>query len=330
MNGVVVSLQLRGVHGSSNWELTEWSYGSVYGLDLELGAGVYHILGTPKDGSVAFWEVVTGRIKPNAGTVRLNGRDPARRAELRRRIAALGPQVELPPARTVTAVIGLVARAWTGGPNTGAGNRKGIREQAAAVLESFGLTALGQRNPAALSPGEWRSVELAIALSVPQPLLVALYEPFVDTALVNRVVVKRRIRELAASGSCVIVCSSTSHEVDSTADGVYLLRRGQLATRDVTCDQRDGAVGEIVLWLDPKDRHATRCLLAALTERLEIDGVRWRQADNIDGLDLLSVHTQSRRKTALFVAQECVHSGANVRAWRSPTGPYEAKGGPAS
>jgi ABC-type multidrug transport system ATPase subunit len=143
-----------------------------------------------------------------------------------------------------------------------------------AILEPLGLSRQKARDPRALSFAEQRAVELALALSTPAPLLLALHEPLCDVALPRLDAIHLRLREAAASGTCVIVTTSSPADARALGDRVLVLHRGAVA-REV--DGEGLAGGEsttIQAWV----RTGARELGAALTLRPEVRAVSWRDA----------------------------------------------------
>ena len=98
-----------------------------------------------------------------------------------------------------------------------------------AVLDPLGLSRLQARDPRTLSFAEQRAVELALALSTPAPLLLALHEPLCDVALPLLDALHLRLREAAASGACVVVTTSSPADARALADHVIVLHQGVIA-----------------------------------------------------------------------------------------------------
>src|SRR5262249_15926629 len=159
--------------------------------------GLHAVLGTPEDGSLALADLITGARAPLRGRVTVTGRDPARTAYVRARNGALGADPRLPPAPTGRHVVRLAMRA----PGGAGGRFDG-------VVGRLGPPPLQARDPPSLSFAEQRAVELALALSTPAPVLLALHEPLADMALPKLEALQLRLREAAASGACVVITTS--------------------------------------------------------------------------------------------------------------------------
>jgi ABC-2 type transport system ATP-binding protein len=246
--------------------------GSLSGLDLALGPGVHAILGAPEDGSIALIEVISGARAPLRGRVTVGGREPSRSPLARARIGALGLGAELPEADTARAAIELAMR-----------SRGELSPNAEAILAPLGLAALLARKTRSLRYVEVRAAELALALTTPAPLLVALYEPLVDVAVQPLAALRDRLRALAAAGACVVVVTASPADATSLADRVYVLQRGAITSDPLgeggAAIHAPGSIAELVVWVrDPDaDQAGVRDLAAALSRRREVRAVTWEE-----------------------------------------------------
>jgi len=239
--------------------------GTITGLSLSFGTGVYAFVGAPEDGTFALFDILTGVRAPLRGRVLVAGASPARSGALRARMGVLSPEPALPSARTVDEVVRIAQIA-----------RGQAQVRSSDVLEPLGLEFLASRNPRSLSFAETRAVELALALSTPSPVLVVLHEPLADIAVNLLGLVRERIRQLAASGACVVVTTSSPGDARALADDVFVLHRGAVAP---------GSVGEpqasplLVAWVRPLEQDEglapIRLLARALAARPEISSVAW-------------------------------------------------------
>ncbi|HEX8739292.1 MAG TPA: ABC transporter ATP-binding protein [Casimicrobiaceae bacterium] len=169
---------------------------TVNGLALKLGAftisdvslaaargEVLVLLGPNGAGKSVLLETVAGFHRPLRGRVEIGGRDVTRHAPEARRIAYVFQNFALFPHLTVTQNIAFGAGAggghrgpgagWGGGGGRGAGRERSV----GALIERFGLSALADRRPGALSGGEKQRVALARALAT-DPELFLFDEPF--------------------------------------------------------------------------------------------------------------------------------------------------------
>jgi iron(III) transport system ATP-binding protein len=191
---------------------------AVDGVDLRLERGGFQaVLGPSGSGKTTLLRLIAGFERPDAGTVRIGGREvagPAAWVEPEaRRIGMVFQQGALFPHLTVAGNVGFGAT----GP--------------ARVGECLELVGLGDRAaafPHELSGGERQRVALARALAA-DPEVVLLDEPFsaLDAGL------RERLREevaaiLRAAGTSALLVTHDQSEALSLADTVAVLRDGRL------------------------------------------------------------------------------------------------------
>lgn len=260
-----------GPHGRARGSITE--------LSMAIGQGIHVVLGAPEDGTLALLDVVTGVRPPLRGKVSINGSDPMETPSVRARLGALAAEPHLPPAPSVGASIRLALRA-----------RGEVGHRFDAVLDPLGLSALHARSVRKLSFAEARAVELALALTTPAPLVIALHEPLSDVAVPNLHLIQERLRELASARICVLCTTSSPADALALADRVHVLHRGFLV-REVGGDGRGlgyGGLAELIAWIAAPsaeaDRglHATsgeaaRALAAAISRASGVRGVSWEE-----------------------------------------------------
>jgi len=245
--------------------------GSLGGVTIDLGPGAHAFLGAPEDGTLALLDVLTGARAPQRGRLTVSGRDPAHSASLRARIGALPAEPRLPSAPTVRDAVRLAMRA-----------RGESGDRFDAIFDPLGLGPLHGRDPRGLSLAEERAVELALALSTPAPVLVALHEPLADAAVGRPALVASRLRDIAAAGACVVVTTSSPADALALADRVFVLHRGLVAREAIAGHEAPGPSGagltlpapaELVVWV----RSGARALAASLSGRPEVHAVAWEE-----------------------------------------------------
>ncbi len=142
-------------------------------LDFALGAGeILVMLGPNGSGKSVTLETIAGFHRPDSGRVSIGGRDVTELPPEQRNVAFLVQNFGLFPHLTVEQNVAIALRGQK-------------RTQAASLpygdvvglLSHFGITALAQRTPQTLSPGEKQRVALARALAA-EPDVFLFDEPF--------------------------------------------------------------------------------------------------------------------------------------------------------
>jgi ABC-2 type transport system ATP-binding protein len=236
------------------------SRGRVTCLDLELGPGVFAIVGAPEDGTLAVTGAACGRYPPLRGKLTVLGQSPSKSAAIRARIGVLSSTPQLPAAATVRRSLELALRA-----------RGESGSAIDAVLDPLGLSSLHARRTTSLSYGETRAIELALALTNPAPRLLVLHEPGCDLALLRLGDLRERLAALAHAGVCVLVTTSSSADARALTDRVAQLTRGTL-TWPLAADE---APSELVVTV----RAGLRLLAAELERCPDITALAWQEVD---------------------------------------------------
>ncbi len=271
--------------------------GRLVYAELALDAGAVAVLGSPEDGSLALFDCLTGRRRPDRGVVAIDGEAPASSAELRRRVGSLSMEPSLPEARTVRGAVELAASA-----------RGDAHALATSALAGLGLEALGDRAPHTLSVGERRAVELALALATPTPAAVILVEPFVEVGGVSAETVLLAISRLAASCPVVVITASPS---DAKRLGrVFVLHRGAFVRE--TTGEHVGLVSpgpsQLAVWIE----RGVRALASRLTLDPAVTGVVLDHVDPSQDRGTLRLTGPSMEPLALALARECSAEGVSV------------------
>jgi branched-chain amino acid transport system ATP-binding protein len=204
-------------------------------LRLELAEGVLtSLIGPNGAGKSTFINLVTGHLPVQQGRLLFRGRDVTRLPVDRRvrlgicrsfQIANVFPQLSVLENALipVLALAGRAGRAFA--PVTG---ERAARAGAEAVLEEVGLSAERDLAASALSHGDRRLLEVAVALAA-RPALLLLDEPTAGMNPVERVRLLESIRKLAGEGRTTFVL--VEHDMDvvfSLSQRVVVLHRGEI------------------------------------------------------------------------------------------------------
>jgi len=229
----------------------------LQGVDLEIAAGEIHaVIGPNGAGKSTLFDVVSGRIAPDAGTVRLHGRDIAglpphmvARAGLARsfQITSLFPSL----SAFETVRLGLLRRAGHGAslwrllPRAHA-----LNAEARALLDRLGLSDRADR-PAGLLPyADQRRLEIGLTLAAGADVLL-LDEPTAGMNRADAASMTDLIRAQTA-GKTVVIVEHDMNVVFGLARRISVLARGQIiATGTPDTIRGNAAVQEAYLGTVP-------------------------------------------------------------------------------
>ena len=212
MSASVISLQ-----GVSRW------YGNVLGLsrvDLSFEPGVTALLGPNGAGKSTLLKLVTGLLKPNAGSVEVFGEPPFANAEIYKKLG-LVPEEEDFRAR-VTAIEWLEYLVRLSGVD-------GVNAPRAArqALDDVGLGESAERRVTEFSRGMKQRLRIAQAIAH-DPEILVFDEPLTGLDPAGRREIIDRIRSWGAAGKTVIVSSHILHEVELMTREVVLMTAGKV------------------------------------------------------------------------------------------------------
>jgi iron(III) transport system ATP-binding protein len=208
--------------GSLHLERISHSYGShqvLHDVTLTCPAGTSTaIVGPSGSGKTSLLRIVAGFLRPDAGTVQLDGADITARPAHRRSIGLVAQDGGLFPHLSVG-----------GNVSFGLPRSQRTRERIAELLELVSLPHdYASRRPDQLSGGQQQRVALARALGR-SPQIILLDEPFsaLDAGLRERTR-KAVQRVLRSTGTTALLVTHDQDEALSFADTVAVLQEGTL------------------------------------------------------------------------------------------------------
>lgn len=215
--GGASALDVRGLHVR---------YGDVTaldGVDLTLAHGrVCGLVGVNGSGKSTLFKSVMGVVRPDAGTVRVDGGPPA---DARRR-GAVGyvPQSEDVDWAFPLSVRDVVMTGRYGHLGFTRRPRRADHEAVATALERVDLTDLADRQIGNLSGGQRKRAFVARGIAQEARVLL-LDEPFAGVDKRSEATMTTLLRELAAAGVTVLVSTHDLHALPALADEAALLMR---------------------------------------------------------------------------------------------------------
>ena len=206
------------------------------------------IIGPNGAGKTTLFNLITGELKPDSGSIRLFDRDITRVPSRHRAHLGLARTYQIITLfsrdtilRNVTlALLGLSPLRWN--PLTDLEQRQDIRERAHGALARVGLAHLASRPLSQTSYGERRRVEIAMALAQ-DPKVLLLDEPFAGLSIDERHDVSQLLSSVPRHVTIVMI----EHDMDVAlgfADRITLLHFGEVVV--------EGSRSEVVE--DPRTR----------------------------------------------------------------------------
>lgn len=179
------------------------------GVTLGISEGLTVIVGTRVSGGPLVLDLISGRVRPGVGAVRVLG-VPAGADVIAKDVAYVPLGAELPSGLTVMECLRMSLSLRSSAPR-----------DLGAALDRLGVSALATRRTDTLSPGEHRVVLLAAALAT-DARVVLMEEPlnwFDPRALTK---ITEALRSIASEGRAVVV--ATQSALDATRIGGRTLR----------------------------------------------------------------------------------------------------------
>jgi branched-chain amino acid transport system ATP-binding protein len=190
--------------------------------------GITGLIGPNGAGKTTLFNVVTGMQRPNAGAVRLDGRDLRAVSSFRRARLGLGrtfQRLELFGTLTVAENVGVAASIAQRGVLRG--RSRAIQEIREEVLDRLGLRPVAHKRADTLPTGTGRLVELARALAA-RPKVLLLDEPAAgqDTDETERF--SEVLRQLANDGLAILLVEHDMELVMNVCHTVVVLDYGRV------------------------------------------------------------------------------------------------------
>ncbi len=224
---------------------------AVRDLDLQVRAGEIHaLLGPNGAGKTTTIHCTVGLLTPTSGRITVDGHDTVTDAMAARRRLAYVPEVaSLYEALTPHEFLQLKGRLFGLDEPT-------IETRAARLLAGFELTGRAHDPMFGFSKGMLQKVSLSAAL-LTRPRLLVLDEPHSGLDATASLVLKELLREFARRGGAVLLCSHVLDLVETIADRVTLLDRGEVVAAGTLAELRASAGGGSAQRLEELFRNLT-------------------------------------------------------------------------
>jgi ABC-2 type transport system ATP-binding protein len=227
------------------------------GLDLVAEPGqVLAVLGPNGAGKTTFVRTVATLLSPDAGELRVVGRDVRREpAAVRRSIGLAGQSAAVEPAMTGRENLEMVARLF-------GQEARSARVNSAKVLEQLGLADAAGRLARTYSGGMRRKLDLAASL-VGAPRLLLLDEPTTGLDPRSRIELWDAIRDLVEQGTDVLLTTQYLDEADHLASRIVIIDHGRVVAAGTPQELKQRA-GRNVIEVHVRERTDLPRVAAAL------------------------------------------------------------------
>lgn len=211
------------------------------------------IAGMNGSGKSMLLKCLKGLEQPQAGAIRLAGREMPKRKDRMKAFALVFQD-------TALEIVGsTVERDIAFGPENLGWPRKAIEEKTGQLLEFFSLQGHRNVRPAVLSGGEARKLAIAGVLAM-EPEVLLLDEPFANLDYPSTVKVIHALDQLHEKGVTILIVSHEAEKFLRHTDSTLILERGRIAasgrSRDMLGKLSEhsiyvpkGAVFEQMSWL---------------------------------------------------------------------------------
>ena len=261
------------------------------GVELELGAGeILVVLGPTGAGKTTLLRTLAGLETPDAGSIRLHGRDVTHAPPRERDVALVFQNFSLYPGWSVRRNLEFPLRA----PGRNLAEEE-IARRVARAAEQLGIAALLERDSRRLSGGEMQRVAIGRAI-VREPALFLMDEPLANLDAKLREALRVELAALVrARGVPMVYVTHDQAEALSMADRVAVLSGGRVL--------QTGAPREV--YLRPRSPEVARALGSPPMNEIDAvrRGERWL-AD--DGTPLCTAAPSAPERARLGVRPEHV------------------------
>jgi biotin transport system ATP-binding protein len=228
------SVDAAGGDGNERSGATDDGRPALDGVSVSIPDGQFRVLAGPNgSGKSTLVRLFVGLEEADAGTVRVDGRDPVDESLAVR--TSVGVVFQNPRDQLVAATVG--ADVAFGPENLGLA-RTEIDRRVDEALTTVGMDGREDERVVELSGGERARVALAGVLAM-EPDHLLLDEPFVGLDAPAREAVLDHVRALAATETTVVVVTHDLRGLLSTADHVTVLTEGQVALSASPAAARD-------------------------------------------------------------------------------------------
>lgn len=205
------------------------------GVDFEIRQGeIFALLGSNGAGKTTTIKILSSLLSKDKGEVSIAGFDVAKHPEEVRKVISLtGQFAAVDEILTGRENLILIAKLR---------NVKNPEKVADNLLKQFGLTDAAARRAGTYSGGMMRRLDIAMSL-VGAPAIIFLDEPTTGLDPEARLEVWKTVKELAKSGTTILLTTQYLEEAEQLADKIAILHGGKIIA--------NGTLGELKKLLPP-------------------------------------------------------------------------------
>jgi ABC-2 type transport system ATP-binding protein len=219
-----VAIRVHGLHKS--YQQLE----VLKGVDFEVARGsIFALLGSNGAGKTTIVRILATLLKPDAGSVDVNGFDVVSEpAQVRESISLTGQFAAVDEILTGRENLVMIARLRR------VANPARVADH---LLERFGLAEAAGRRVATYSGGMRRRLDIAMSL-IGDPPVIFLDEPTTGLDPEARIDVWQEIQSLADSGTTVLLTTQHLEEAEKLADRIAILHQGTIIVSGTLAELR--------------------------------------------------------------------------------------------
>jgi ABC-2 type transport system ATP-binding protein len=193
-------------------------------VSLSLNRGeVFGLLGPNGAGKTTLVKQIIGLVKPNSGSITINGVDIVANPGYARQACSFQAQTQVPiDGLTSRQAIELVGRVRGGDVNS-------VRKRAQELLTNLEMEEWAQKSADIFSGGMRRLVAFCMAVVVPGRIVI-LDEPTNDIDPLRRRLLWEQVRNLVNMGSTVLLVTHNVLEAERAVDRLAIMDKGKLVT----------------------------------------------------------------------------------------------------
>ncbi len=213
---------------------------ALAGLDLVVNPGqVVALLGPNGAGKTTFVRAVATLLRPDAGTLHVDGIDALRKpAKVRQVVGLAGQFAAVEEAMTGRENLEMVGRLF-------GLSKKAAKAEAVRVLDQMQLTADADRLVRTYSGGMRRRIDLGISLAR-TPRLLLLDEPTAGLDPGSRIQLWDAIRSLVVTGTDILLTTQYLDEADRLASDIVIIDHGTVIAAGTPAELKTRAGDDVI------------------------------------------------------------------------------------